>query len=69
MYVRTKVGVMIGEGAAKTGWFLIRAGGTGDEELVVLAKKEGLDILFNWQRETGVRHHLLMDEAVAPVDI
>ena len=26
--VRTKVGVMIGAGAAKTGWFRIRAGGT-----------------------------------------
>ena len=65
--IRTKVGVMIGAGAAKTGWFRIRViGGTiGEEEFLLVATQVGLKLTF-WLRleEIEVRHHPLTVEAV-----
>lgn len=63
---------MIGVGAAKTGSFLIRAGGTGEEELsLLLAKKVGLKVavFFNCERVEvkEVRFHPLIDEEVVDI--
>lgn len=61
---------MIGAGAAKTGWFLIRLGGTGEDELsLLLAKKVGLKLSFCVRaEEIEVRLHPLIEELVA-IDI